>query len=843
MKKIALLTVLIAVSLAVKSQSALHFGTGSRVVNTIIFQNPDATPVSTGVPVSFSASDQVLPVDNYNLPPLPVAPFGSDFRISRTSPVFDRGSQDAAMGTLDLDNMPRVSCRTVDIGAFEYQALPTQITVQPTHDGRLCEGSTLLLSVEASGEPGTISFQWQHNGVNIPGAQSSTLVIPDIALAHVGYYRVIVFGACCNDTSHVVRLDVDLRPMVVAMSDTTIFPNQSVTLYVTESIGTVVWFAYDMETVVLNTTITNITESTQFFAVATNGVCPDVAIAPVQIIVDGFLCVVQTHADATVCANDPFRLLIYEATVTARWSMIGGAADIPNGAIVRVPETSRFVLTGFDENGNVCGRDTLTLTVPVIALTVRGDESYCMGTEVFLHSVPPADYWFIGESAIGSGNLLLEPPMGVTTIFTAQRTDLATGCVVRRDVAIAVNPPDLTLPFAQVVSPGQYRLTVCEGDFVHLLTNIDPVLILWERMSDNADLPEDPTILGVNDVFRAHAWDQQCGDVYVELTLTVQPMPSFEILPHAPVCPGHPIFPTAIPGASQWFAGEDRVFFPIALYETQEFVGVLIDGYCEVRETITIAIEDCELVLDIASDDGCFSGDGSAYVTVQNFGIPPFTFAWSSGATTALVENLMPGEHTVIVTDAVNTTGTASVTIAPVTPLQLSYTVDVATAGNCGNANVHVTVYGGEPPYYFEWTSLSQEDFISHGQNLSNVYAGIYRLHIVDTRGCETEHYIMVRCEFERTMPSILVTPNNDGANDYLYIRDIEFFPINTVTIINSYGAEIITIQNFNNRDRVWDGRNSRNQFVPDGTYYYIVTAEGVPPMAGWIIVRLSPGN
>jgi len=469
------------------------------------------------------------------------------------------------------------------------------------------------------------------------------------------------------------------------------------------------------------------------------------------------------------------RLLIERATVTAHWVIAGTTDEIPSGTLVRPTEKTHFVLVGINESGNICYSDTLVISVHDVEFIVRADGIFCRGTAVPLFSVPPADAWFDADNnPLGSGNISITPPMGTITIYTAEYIDFVTGCTVRKDVAITVNPPDLTLLLGDFVEFGQYTLTVCEGDLVHLQTNIDPSLVVWVRLSDN-DTLDNPLITATeNDVFRAHAWDEICGDIHIDLTLNVEPMPDFQILDHDPICAGTSVHIATVPAASQWFIGDERVFMPIILNETQTFTGVLITEHCEVRKDITLYVESC----------------------------------------------------------------------IPIEPMVLTYRTRMATNRNCDNGNIHVTVTGGEPPYEFEWTRFSDESFHSFAQpDLMHAQSGVYRLVVRDSRDSVIEQIITLRCQFERVMPSILLTPNNDGLNDFVYIQYIELFPINTVTIINSYGEKIITIENYNNSDRVWGGKNRRGQFVPDGTYYYVVQADGYPPMVGWIIVRLSPGR
>ena len=466
MKKTILGLALILTASSAFAQFALDLAPGSQVRNSIIFQSPQARPVSAGVVVTFSASDSVLPAGNNNVLLLS-SPFSNGFRIDMESLAFDGGNHAylRASDTLDLDFNPRTSCRSVDIGAFEFQVLPTQITVQPTLTDNVYEGTDVSLYVEATGHPGHIAFQWQRNGVDLYGETASILTLLNVSMADTGYYRVIVIGPCYNDTSALVRVDV-----------------------------------------------------------------------------------------------------------------------------------------------------------------------------------------------------------------------------------------------------------------IEVLLNIE-----------------------------------------------------------------------------------------------------------------------------IESDMGCFYGDGWAFAHVREGGVEPFTFLWNTGATTQLIENLTPGIYTVEVTDYAGDVGRDTVTIG-VPPAQIAIvftSATVATNQYCDNASMTISVFGGVAPYYFEWRRVGSDDIVSVGQNLINVRSGAYTVTVIDSRGCQAQLQNRLRCEHEQIMPTILITPNDDGLNDFLYIPEIEFFPVNTVTIINSYGAGIITIENFCNHDpnRRWDGRNRRGNLVPDGTYWYVVQAEGIPPMTGWIIVRGSPGR
>ena len=85
------------------------------------------------------------------------------------------------------------------------------ITKQPITQ-TICEGTTLVLSVEAPGTAAT--FQWRKNGNNISGANSSVLTIPGFPATEAGNYSVVV-GNLCNSatlTSSTVVVTATVTP-------------------------------------------------------------------------------------------------------------------------------------------------------------------------------------------------------------------------------------------------------------------------------------------------------------------------------------------------------------------------------------------------------------------------------------------------------------------------------------------------------------------------------------------------------------------------------------------------------------------------------------------------------
>jgi gliding motility-associated-like protein len=79
-----------------------------------------------------------------------------------------------------------------------------------------------------------------------------------------------------------------------------------------------------------------------------------------------------------------------------------------------------------------------------------------------------------------------------------------------------------------------------------------------------------------------------------------------------------------------------------------------------------------------------------------------------------------------------------------------------------------------------------------------------------------------------------LLTPNGDGRNDTWFIKNIDLFPNNTVTVFDHSGKILFTKKGYNND---WDG-NYNGQPLKEDTYYYVIDlGPGDKQIKGYITV------
>lgn len=77
-----------------------------------------------------------------------------------------------------------------------------------------------------------------------------------------------------------------------------------------------------------------------------------------------------------------------------------------------------------------------------------------------------------------------------------------------------------------------------------------------------------------------------------------------------------------------------------------------------------------------------------------------------------------------------------------------------------------------------------------------------------------------------------VVTPNGDGAHDYLKIEGIQNFPNNTIRIYNRWGVLVFSTRGYDTQGNVFDGTSqgratlAQDNKLPVGTYFYILDYE-----------------
>lgn len=128
---------------------------------------------------------------------------------------------------------------------------------------------------------------------------------------------------------------------------------------------------------------------------------------------------------------------------------------------------------------------------------------------------------------------------------------------------------------------------------------------------------------------------------------------------------------------------------------------------------------------------------GSIDITV-NGGIPPYTFAWSNGATTEDIYGLQADTFSTTVTDANGCVQTISQIITEPALLTTSITSVNVNCNGAANGSVDLTVNGGTPAYSYLWSNGATS------QDLTAIAGGTYSVVVYDSKGCSVTNAVTI---------------------------------------------------------------------------------------------------
>ncbi|GAB4248432.1 MAG: hypothetical protein Kow0079_00510 [Vicingaceae bacterium] len=132
------------------------------------------------------------------------------------------------------------------------------------------------------------------------------------------------------------------------------------------------------------------------------------------------------------------------------------------------------------------------------------------------------------------------------------------------------------------------------------------------------------------------------------------------------------------------------------------------------------------LTTDASCNGTC---DGTASVSPSG-GTAPYTYLWSTGATTSSVSGLCAGNYSVTITDNNNCSKVVNFTIN--SPNILNATLSVTNTLCNGSCDGQITAnpLGGTAPYNYNWSNSQTT------QTISGLCAGVYSVTISDSKGC-----------------------------------------------------------------------------------------------------------
>lgn len=165
---------------------------------------------------------------------------------------------------------------------------------------------------------------------------------------------------------------------------------------------------------------------------------------------------------------------------------------------------------------------------------------------------------------------------------------------------------------------------------------------------------------------------------------------------------------------------------------------VTIEGIPEEGTVYTLSLSSFLDVTITSENSTSFCSPNGTATASASEGIPPYSYLWSNGETSATVTNLDAGTYTVTVTDSNSDTGSAAVVITNVDPIDPNASATSETSSDADDGTATSAPTGGTGTYTFSW---------SNGESTSTITGlapGSYTVTVTDEEGCTAEQSVIV---------------------------------------------------------------------------------------------------
>jgi gliding motility-associated-like protein len=232
---------------------------------------------------------------------------------------------------------------------------------------------------------------------------------------------------------------------------------------------------------------------------------------------------------------------------------------------------------------------------------------------------------------------------------------------------------------------------------------------------------------------------------------------------------------------------------------------------------------------------------GVSGISVSNVsgGTPGYNFQWFSGgqpiagATSPVLSGQPAGSYSLQITDAnhcvANVTG-GSTTFSVPAIAQPTAAFSTTPGSNTGQTPFHIVFTNQSTNVtsttIYTWTFGDGHGGIAHDTNYTYTNVGTYTATLYVTNGtCKDSTKVTIVTEVPTTLiiPNIF-TPNGDGINDVFFIVNTGMVSL-SCDIYNRWGQLLHTLTAPN---QGWDGLVPNGDKAPDGTYMYILQAQGL---------------
>ena len=407
-----------------------------------------------------------------------------------------------------------------------------------------------------------------------------------------------------------------------------------------------------------------------------------------------------------------------------------------------------------DVNGCSNSIDKIVLIHDVVAASIASLNSICENDEqVHLTGGLPKGGMYFGPGVDSLAGYIIPSSLTPGNFKILYSYTSVKGCIDTASGIINIKPkPVVTLASLP---------TVCEATTPFILTQGTPLGGSYSGFGViNEFFYAGIAGIGTDSVAYSYIAVNGCSNNATQ-PITVDPAPVAVASNDTSICEGQRITLVASGGNSyNWSNGETTSNIKVSPTSTQIYsVDISTSAICSVTENIKVTVRPKMNLTFNTTDASCNNANGVSTVKT-NGGVGPYTYAWTSGHTTALAFGISSGLYEVTVTDVYSCESIADATVTDVDGPQIilnSLTDPDCFDSNDGSIDLDVTA---QTNYNINWSNGE------HSASLNNIGGGNYTISVLDDNGCAAfETYTLtspdsLRIDFNTVDPTC---GNSDG--------------------------------------------------------------------------------
>jgi hypothetical protein len=192
------------------------------------------------------------------------------------------------------------------------------------------------------------------------------------------------------------------------------------------------------------------------------------------------------------------------------------------------------------------------------------------------------------------------------------------------------------------------------------------------------------------------------------------------------------------------------------------YLATVTDGEnCSATTSVIITQPNVLLANASATGETFLSGNDGTATAAPTGGMAGYTYQWSNGSTTAVINNLVPGSYTVTVRDANGCSDVQTVTVnAFGCSLSANITATNVTCNGANNGSASVNTSGAAMPVTYNWSNGATTE------SVTGLAPGAYTVSVLDANNCPAVLNTVIT---EPTAVSANASATNEtaaGAND-----------------------------------------------------------------------------